>query len=89
MIFSGFYKGSHDEMTVENISLPADGVAVIDVLHETSNYATLPPGIEPTGPGILRARMKCVAVKHEGEWKFSSAQNTAVFPNPTAASKPQ
>lgn len=79
-IFSSFYKGSYDTATIESLSFPTENVAIIDVLHEIRNYATLPPGISPTEPGVLRARMKYVAVKHGTTWKFASAQNTGVFP---------
>lgn len=80
MIFSTFYKGSHNTPTVESITFPTGDVAVIDVLHEVRDYATLPPGIAPTEPGVLRARMKYVAVRQGSDWRFASAQNTAVFP---------
>lgn len=83
-IFNGFYKDSHDEMTIESITFPATDVAVMDVMHAVTNYGSLPPGIVPTEPGVLKALMRFVAVRQDGEWRFAAAQNTSVFPPPPA-----
>jgi hypothetical protein len=51
-------------------------------LSEVTNFSSLPPGLVPTAPGVLRARLKLVLVKDTDEWKIFAAQNTAIVPQP-------
>ncbi len=88
MIFGGFYKGSHNAISVESLTFPTPEVAVVHTLHEVTGYAALPPGIPAAEPGVLRARMLLVAVRRGGNWVFVAAENVAVFPKPVGAGKP-
>jgi len=81
-ILGGPFKGSHLTITLRSITEPAPNVAIIETEHEVTNFKSLPPGIVPTFPGVLKTRMKYVAVKQGDQWHFIAAQNTAILPVP-------
>lgn len=84
-IFGSIYKGTQNRTAIESMVFPSPGVAIVDLLHNVTNFAALPPGVNATEPGVLRARMRFIAVLHEGTWRFVAAQNTGVFPKPTTS----
>ncbi len=84
-IFEGFYKGSHNGISVESLTFPAPDTAVAYAMHEVTGYAALPPGIPASEAGMLRARMLLVAVRHGERWAFVAAENVAIFPKPAVA----
>jgi len=79
-IFAGPYKGSHLAIAVRSLKLLAPGIALAETNMEVTGYRGLPPGIQPTAPGVLRTHMKYVLAKQDGQWWISAAQNTAEFP---------
>jgi uncharacterized protein (TIGR02246 family) len=79
-ILSGPYKGSHSTITIRNITQPAPTIAVIETDYEVTQFKALPPGISATSAGVLKTRMKYVALKHGDQWRFIAAQNTVVLP---------
>jgi len=64
-ILGGPYKGSHMRITIRKI---------------LTRFNVLAPGIAPTSPGLLKSRMKYVALKQGDQWNFIAAQNTAIQP---------
>lgn len=81
-IFSGPYKESNCVMKIESIRYPATSVAIVDTLTEVRNFKSLPPGLNPTAPGLVRARLKLILVERDQTWKIFAAQNTAIVPQP-------
>jgi uncharacterized protein (TIGR02246 family) len=86
-ILAGPYQGSHTTITVRQFKQVTPDVALIETVHEVTGYKFLPPGIIPTTTGILKTRMKYVAVKRDDGWQFIAAQDTAILPD--ASSTPQ
>lgn len=79
-LLGGPYKGSHTKIKIRRITEPAPTVAIIETEYEVTRFNMLPPGIAPTTPGVLKARMKYVALKQGAQWQFIAAQNTAILP---------
>lgn len=81
LIFSGFFKGSRNRVTVRRLTFPAPGLAILDTDQEVTGYASLPPGVRPTRPdGALVTHMKFVVQLRDGAWRILSGQNTEVKP---------
>jgi uncharacterized protein (TIGR02246 family) len=80
VIFTSFFKGSHVATTIRSITQPVPTVAIIETDNEITQFKALPPGIAATSPGVLKTRMKFIAVKHGDQWRLIAAQNTAVLP---------
>jgi uncharacterized protein (TIGR02246 family) len=79
MIFSGPFKGSHTTITIRHLTEVTPGVALIETDHEVTGFKFLPPGAVPTAEGVLKTRMKYIAVKQGEEWHLIAAQNTAIL----------
>jgi uncharacterized protein (TIGR02246 family) len=84
-IFSAQFKGSQATFTVRQLTELSPSVVIIETENIVTNFRLLPPGIVPTSEGVLRTRMKYIALKHEGEWLIVAAQNIAVLPAPPTA----
>jgi uncharacterized protein (TIGR02246 family) len=76
----GPYKGSHLRIRIRKITEPAPNVAVIETEYDLTGFNVLAPGIAPTAPGLLKSRMKYIALKQGEQWSFIAAQNTAILP---------
>ena len=84
-ILAGPYQGSHTTITIRQFKQITPDVALIETVHEVTGYKFLPPGIIPTTTGVLRTRMKYVAVRRDETWQFIAAQNTAILPESSTA----
>jgi uncharacterized protein (TIGR02246 family) len=80
-VFAGPYQSSHTTITVKQFKQISPDVVLVETVHELTGYKSLPPGITPTATGVLRTRMKYVAIKREDSWQFTAAQNTAILPD--------
>jgi uncharacterized protein (TIGR02246 family) len=79
-ILGGPYKGSHLRIRIRKITEPVPNVAVIETEYDLTGFNVLAPGIAPTAPGVLKSRMKYVALRKGTQWNFIAAQNTAILP---------
>lgn len=86
-IFNTLFKGSRTEVTVTRLVFVDNAVAVVDMEHVVTGYAGLPPGIQPTEPGVLKTRMRYVMKKTGKTWRIVAGQNTDVKPAPAAPAK--
>jgi uncharacterized protein (TIGR02246 family) len=84
-IFDNLFKGSRTQVTVTRVLFVDDAVAVVDTDHVVTGYTRLPPGIQPTEPGMLKTRMRFVMKKTGKTWQIVAGQNTDVKPVPAAA----
>jgi uncharacterized protein (TIGR02246 family) len=81
-IFTGVFKGSKHTGTIRRMRFLGSTIAVVDVDLEVMGFKALPPGSQPTEPGVLRTRMKHVMTKSGEQWVIVASQNTAVVPIP-------
>jgi uncharacterized protein (TIGR02246 family) len=87
-IFASIFKGSRTKVTIRRLVFLGPEVAVVDMDHEVTGYAGLPPGVQKTDEsGALRTRMKYVMRKTEGKWRIVSAHNTDIKPAPKSPKK--
>jgi uncharacterized protein (TIGR02246 family) len=82
-ILSGPFLGSHSTITIRQCTEISPGIALVETVHEVTGFKFLPPGIVPTSEGVLKTRMKYIAVKQGDAWHFVAAQNTAILPAAT------
>ena len=78
VLFSSIFKNSHLDVEVWKVRRLGKLAAVAETVQTLRGYSALPPGIEPTEPGVLKTRMKYVLEKQAKNWKIVSAQNTAI-----------
>lgn len=88
-IFATVFKGSHTKVTVRKLTFPRPDVALLETEHEVTGFAKLPPGIQPTEPGVLRTRMKYVLTREGSGWLIIAGQNTAISPAAMAPPPPK
>ncbi|MFL5353462.1 SgcJ/EcaC family oxidoreductase [Archangium sp.] len=81
-VFARVFKESHTQVTVSQVRFLEPGVAVVDMEHVVTGYTGLPPGVQPTEPGVLRTRMRFVMKRTGGRWWIVAGQNTDVKPAP-------
>jgi uncharacterized protein (TIGR02246 family) len=81
---AGPFKGSRTQGTIRRITFLSGSSAVVDVDNTLTGYAYLPPGTQPTEPGMQRGRHKRILVKRGGAWRVLSMQLTTVAPAPPA-----
>lgn len=83
-IFDTVFKGSRTQVTVTRLTFIDNAVAVVDTEHVVTGFARLPPGVQPTEPGLLKTRMRLVMKKTGKAWQIVAGQNTDVKPMPAA-----
>lgn len=87
-VFASVFKESHTEVTVRKVRFLEPGVAVVDTEHVVTGYTGLPPGVQPSEPGVLRTRMRYVMKRTGGRWWILAGQNTDVKPAPVPPAQP-
>jgi uncharacterized protein (TIGR02246 family) len=85
-LFSGIFRNSHLEVEVWKVRQLSPTAVIAETVQTLRGYDALPPGVEPTEPGVLRTRMKYVFEKQGRDWRIVSAQNTAIHPKPPISS---
>lgn len=86
-IFASVFKDSRSEVTVRGLRFLAPDIAVLDTEHVVTGFSGLPPGVQPTEPGLLRTRMRYVMKRTDGAWRIVAGQNTDVKPAPAPPAK--
>ncbi|HWW20453.1 MAG TPA: hypothetical protein VNZ06_06585, partial [Steroidobacteraceae bacterium] len=84
IIFSGPFKRTHTSVTMHQFRQITPDVILVEALREVTGFKSLPAGISPTEPGVLKTRMKYVLVKRDELWQIVAAQDTAILPPPPA-----
>jgi uncharacterized protein (TIGR02246 family) len=77
----GGLKGSHLSLALRQLSLLTPDIALVDTDYEFTGIQGVLPGVAVTD-GILKTRLKYVAVRRDRHWHFIAAQNTIVLPAP-------
>ena len=79
-LFNGVFAGSTRTSTIRNLTFLTGTLAVLDIDARGTGFSTLPPGVVPWAPGIVRAREKNILMKRGGEWTIIQHQQTSVAP---------
>jgi uncharacterized protein (TIGR02246 family) len=86
-VFDTLFKGSRTQVTVTRLVFVDANVAVVDMEHVVTGFTGLPPGVQPTEPGVLKTRMRFVMKKAGKTWEIVAGQNTEVKPAPAPAGR--
>ena len=76
----GRMKGSHLSLTIRQLNWLTRDIVLVETDYEFTGLQGSLPGIAPTAEGVLKTRMKYVAVRRDKHWYFIAAQNTPVLP---------
>ena len=79
-VFTVVFPGTTRQSTIRNLTFLTGTVAVLNIDTQVTGFTTLPPGVVPWAPGIVRAREKNVLQKRGGEWQIIQHQQTIVAP---------
>jgi uncharacterized protein (TIGR02246 family) len=79
-LFTFVFPNTTRRSTIRNLSFLTGTIAVLDIDTRVTGFVSLPPGIVPWQPGILRALEKNILLKRGGEWRIVRHQQTSVAP---------
>jgi uncharacterized protein (TIGR02246 family) len=79
-LFIFVFPNTTRQSTIRNLTFLTGTIAVLDIDTRVTGFGSLPPGIVPWQPGILRALEKNILVKRGGEWRIVRHQQTLVAP---------
>jgi uncharacterized protein (TIGR02246 family) len=77
-------KGSQLSLTLRQLTLLTPDLALVDTNYDLTGIQGVLPGVAVID-GVLNTRLKYVAERRDGGWRFIAAQNTVVLPSPTKA----
>jgi hypothetical protein len=80
VLFAFVFPNTTRRSTIRNLTFLTGTIAVLDIDTRVTGFESLPPGIVPWQPGILRALEKNLLIKRGGEWRIVQHQQTLVAP---------
>ncbi|HEX6576298.1 MAG TPA: SgcJ/EcaC family oxidoreductase, partial [Gemmatimonadaceae bacterium] len=80
-ILHGGYAGSRLECELEQLTCPAPGVIVAELLLSLKGASTMPAGVVAGGDGVLRTRLLEIFELRNGTWTLITYHNTLVIVN--------
>lgn len=79
-LFTFVFPNTTRQSTIRSLAFLTGTIAVLDIDARVTGFESLPPGIVPWQPGILRALEKNIRIKRGGEWRIVRHQQTSVAP---------
>jgi uncharacterized protein (TIGR02246 family) len=79
-LFSFVFPGTTRQSTIRELTFLTGTIAVLDIDTRVTGFGSLPSGIVPWQPGILRALEKNILIKRDGEWRIVRHQQTLAAP---------
>lgn len=80
-LFSTVFAGTTRQSTIRELTFLTGTLAVLDIDARGTGFTSLPPGVVPWRPGIVRALEKNVLLKRGGRWTIIQHQQTSVAPS--------
>ena len=77
-LFAGPFAGSTQTLTILDIQYLTGTIAVVHISATLTGFVALPPGLNPTDPGVLETVMTYVMVKRANTWTVVAKQITAI-----------
>jgi uncharacterized protein (TIGR02246 family) len=68
------------ESTIRNLTFLTGTIAVVNIEARVTGFESLPPGLVPWQPGVLRALEKNILLKRDGEWRIVQHQQLLAAP---------
>jgi uncharacterized protein (TIGR02246 family) len=81
-LFSSVFKNTTRRSSIRNLTFLTARHAVLDIDTRVKGFESLPPGVVPWRPGVVRALEKNVLRKQGGNWRIVQHQQTTVAPEP-------
>lgn len=79
-LFNNVFAGTTRRSTIRKLTFLSGTIAVLDIDARATGFTSLPPGVVPWQPGIVRALEKNVLVKRGSRWTIVQHQQTSVAP---------
>jgi uncharacterized protein (TIGR02246 family) len=79
-LFGFVFPNTTRQSTIRELTFLTGTIAVLDIDTRVTGFGSLPPGIVPWQPGILRALEKNILIKRDGEWRIVRHQQTLAAP---------
>ena len=77
-LFAGPFAGSTQTLSIIDVEFLTGTIAIVHVSATLTGFAALPPGLNPTDPGVLQTLMTYVMVKRANTWTVVAKQITAI-----------
>jgi uncharacterized protein (TIGR02246 family) len=81
-LFTFVFPNTKRTSTIRNMTFLSGRIAVLDIDTRVRGFESLPPGIAPWRPRVIRALEKNVLIKEGGEWRIVQHQQTLMAPEP-------
>lgn len=81
-LFTGPFAPSTGSFSIRRAAFLTGTIAILDIDLVVTGYAFVPGGLQPTEPGVLRSRMRGVAMNRGGDWQIVAMQLTQIPPAP-------
>lgn len=81
-LFTFVFPHTTRSSTIRHLTFLNARSAVLDIDTRVRGFGSLPPGVVPWRPGVIRALEKNVLVKRRGEWRIVQHQQTLLAPEP-------
>ena len=81
-LFNGPFAPSTGNFSIRRVQFLTGTIAILDLDLVITGYAFVPGGLPPTQPGVLRARMRVVAMNRGNDWQIVAMQLTQLPPAP-------
>jgi uncharacterized protein (TIGR02246 family) len=79
-LFSFVFPNTTRQSSIRRLTFLTPNQAVLDIDTRVTGFESLPPGVVPWRPGIIRALEKNVLKKQRGKWSIALHQQTLVAP---------
>ncbi len=79
-LFTLAFPNTTRRSSIRNLTFLSARIAVLDIETRVRGFESLPPGIVPWRPGVLRSLEKNILVKRGGEWRIVQHQQTQAAP---------
>lgn len=77
-LWAGIFKGSRMAASVRRVRRLDPNHIIVDINTELSGAREFPPGSQNQRNNVIKAHLKHILEKRNGEWKVLSAQNTYI-----------
>jgi uncharacterized protein (TIGR02246 family) len=79
-LFTFVFPNTTRSSYIRNLTFLRPRIAVLDIDTRVRGFESLPPGVVPWRPHVIRALEKNVLVKEKGKWRIVQHQQTLLAP---------
>jgi hypothetical protein len=79
-LFTFVFPNTTRRSFIRNLTFLSARIAVLDIDTRVRGFESLPPGVVPWRPGVIRSREKNILLKQGGNWHIVQHQQTLLAP---------